>query len=45
MENPFYHIRWPPLNVTIFIMHLRNCIMGASPISEDQINNNNRILA
>ena len=33
MENHFYHIRWPPLNVTIFIMHMRNCIMGATPMS------------
>ena len=23
----FYRIRWPPLNVTIFIMLLRNCVM------------------
>ena len=29
MENHFYYIRWPPLDVTIFIMHMRNCIMGA----------------
>ena len=24
MENYFYHIRWPPLNITIFITHVRN---------------------
>ena len=24
MENHFYHIRWPPLNVTILIAHVRN---------------------
>ena len=24
MENHFYHIKWPPLNVTIFITHVRN---------------------
>ena len=24
MENHFYHIRLPPLNVTIFITHVRN---------------------
>ena len=23
MKNHFYHIMWPPLNVTIFIMHVR----------------------
>ena len=27
-----YHIRLPPLNVTIFISHLRNCVMGAKPM-------------
>ena len=32
MERHFYHIRWPPLNVTIFIMHVRNCVMGATPM-------------
>ena len=35
MENHFYHIRWPPLNVTIFNTifntHMRNCVMGATP--------------
>ena len=28
MKNPFYHIRGPPLNVTIFITH----VMGATPM-------------
>ena len=28
MENHFYHIKWPPLNVTIFIMHVRNLCNG-----------------
>ena len=32
MENHFYHIMWPSLNVTIFIMHMRNCVMGATPM-------------
>ena len=32
MENHVYHIRWPPLNVTIFIMHVCNCLMGARPL-------------
>ena len=32
MENHFYHIRWPPLNVTIFITHVHNCVMGATPM-------------
>ena len=32
MENQFYHIRSPPLNVTIFITHMRSCVMGASPM-------------
>ena len=30
MINHFYHIGWPPLNVTIFITHVRNCVMGAT---------------
>ena len=32
MENHFYHIRGPPLNVTIFITHVRNCVIGATPM-------------
>ena len=32
MENHFYHIRRPPLNVTICITHVRNCVMGATPM-------------
>ena len=32
MKNHFYHIRWPPLNFTIFITHVRNCEMGATPM-------------
>ena len=32
MENQSYHIRWPPLNVTIFIKHVRKCVMGATPM-------------
>ena len=32
MENQFYHMRWPFLNVTIFITHMCNCIMGATPM-------------
>ena len=32
MENHFYHIRCPPLNVTIFITHMINCVMGATPM-------------
>ena len=28
MENHFYHIKWPPLNVTIFITHVRNLRNG-----------------
>ena len=32
METHFYHVRWPPLNVTIFITHVRNCEMGATPM-------------
>ena len=31
MENHDYHIRWPPLNVTIFITHVCNGVMGATP--------------
>ena len=30
MKNHFYHIRWPPLNATIFIMLVCNCVMGAT---------------
>ena len=32
MENHFYHIRLSPLNVTIFITYMRNCVMGAMPM-------------
>ena len=32
MENQFHHIRWPPLSVTIFITHVHNYIMVATPI-------------
>ena len=28
MENHFYHIKWPPLNVTIFITHVRSLRNG-----------------
>ena len=30
MENHFYNIRWSPLNVTIFITHVRNSVMRAN---------------
>ena len=33
MENHFYHIRWPPLNVTIFITHVPKWVMGATPMA------------
>ena len=33
MENHFYHIRLPPWNVTIFITHVCNCIIGATPMN------------
>ena len=29
MINHLYHIGWSPLNVTIFITHMCNCVMGA----------------
>ena len=32
MEHHIYHIRLPPLNATFFIMHVRNCVMGATPM-------------
>ena len=32
-EKYFNHIRSPPLNVTIFITHVRNCVMGVTPMS------------
>ena len=32
MEINFYHIRLPPLNVTIYITHSRTCVMRASPM-------------
>ena len=28
-----YLIRWPPLNGTDFITHVRNCVMGATPMT------------
>ena len=34
MENYFYHIRWPLLNVTNFIRHLRRLRNGNSPMGE-----------
>ena len=35
MENPFYYIRRPPLNVTIFnITHVCNFVMGATPMND-----------
>ena len=33
MENNFYHIKWPSLNVTIFITHVRSCVIGATPLA------------
>ena len=33
MENPFYHIRWAPLSVTIFITHL--CILHNGSYAND----------
>ena len=33
MENHFYHIRRPPLNVTTFITRVRNCVIGATPMN------------
>ena len=32
MENHFYRNRLPPLNVTIFITHMLNYVMGATPM-------------
>ena len=32
MGNHFDHISRPPLNVTIFITHVHNCVMGATPM-------------
>ena len=33
----FYHIRWPPLNVTIFnYARASNCVMGATPMHRAQ---------
>ena len=33
MENNFYHIRWSPLNVTVSITQVRNCVMDATPMA------------
>ena len=33
MEDYFYHIRWPSLNIAIFITHVRNCVMEATQMS------------
>ena len=35
MENHFYHIGCPPLNVAIFITHVHKCLMGATHSSMD----------
>ena len=32
MENQFYHIKWPPLNVTILLHKCVTCVMGATPM-------------
>ena len=32
METHFYHIKLPPLNVTIFITHVHNLLMSATPM-------------
>ena len=37
MEKHFYHIRSPPLNATFFITHMRNCIMGATPMAASHL--------
>ena len=29
MENHFYQFKWPPLNVAIFITHVRNLRKGS----------------
>ena len=34
MENHFYHIKWPPLNVAIFIMYTWTYVMGAMPMTD-----------
>ena len=34
MDNHFYHIRRHPLNVSIFISHVDNCVMGATPMQK-----------
>ena len=31
-KKHFYCIMCPPLNVTIFITHVHNCVMGATPM-------------
>ena len=33
MDNLLYHTRQPPLNVSIFITHVRSCVIGAMPIA------------
>ena len=35
--NHLYHIRWSPWNVTIFITHVHNCVMGATPMVTTQM--------
>ena len=34
MDNHFYRIRTPPLNVTVFTTHVRNYVMGATPVTD-----------
>ena len=36
VENLFYYIRWPPLNFTIFITRVCNCIVCACAILKDR---------
>ena len=33
MINYLYQTGWPLLNVTIFITQVRNCVMGATPMT------------
>ena len=43
MENHFYHIRRPSLDVTIFTS-VRNCVMGATRMDMTRFESQNNII-
>ena len=44
MQNHFNHIWLPPLNVTIFIWHVRKCVIRCFPGSEKNVLNFEKVM-